>query len=274
MQVKYRTLLEFVVFGGLCVAIVLAAKFQFQPPSYRFGFDAVALSLGLGLFILLLGYAVRQCSVIAADRSLLSGALWELVRLMEGNSPAASSGRAAGRKELLHHFAVDGAHKVAAGRPMPMGDTAGLDLTKLAFELMDRNDKDGSAQSRKIASIRRGVFVFYAIVGLRKSEIAYRAMVEHMKFQVRLGEDSGIDNFSELKELLGLPVPWPADAARIADCERRGLAPGRSRAIAAALRKGEPQIFDGVEYMPGQGEPGVAFAGARAILTQMRAYIR
>ena len=280
MQAKHRALLEVLVFIGLCIAIAQAfsrelgghynAHASVEAAAYLSFLAAVPLLLGVGGVI----YGVwRMAIAMTLDVSLLTGALWELVRLMENYNRNASSGRAGARKELLHHFAVEGAERVAAGRPMPMGDTAGLDLTRLAFELMDRNDRDGSGHSRKVNSIRRGLFVFYAIVELQKPEIAFRAMCEHMKTQIQLGEDSGVDNFTDLKRLLGLPAGWPIDADRIADLERRGLTWTRRNAIQNTVERRLEAVFDGVEYVP-PGENGVSYAGADAILKQMREYIR
>jgi hypothetical protein len=280
MQAKHRALLEVLVLIGLCIAIAQAfsrelggghhARPSVEAAAYLSFLAGLPLLLGVGGVI----YGVwRMAIAMTLDVSLLTGALWELVRLMENYNRNASSGRAGARKELLHHFAVEGAERVAAGRPMPMGDTAGLDLTRLAFELMDRNDRDGSGYSRKVNSIRRGLFAFYAIVELKRPEIAFRAMCEHMKTQIQLGDDSGIDNFTDLKRLLGLPAGWPADLRMIADFERRGLSVSRELAIRKTVRTGLTAVFKGVQYVP-PGETGVSHAGADAILKQMREYIR
>jgi hypothetical protein len=280
MQAKHRAFFEVLVLIGLCIAIAQVFARELAGDNYTrsgvevassFSFLAVALLLSAAGGLIYGGW--RMFVAMTLDVSLLTGALWELVRLMENFNRNASSGRAGARKELLHHFAVEGAERVAAGRPMPMGDTAGLDLTRLAFELMDRNDRDGSGYSRKVNSIRRGLFVFYAIVELRRPEIAFRAMCEHMKTQLQFGEDSGVDNFTDLKRLLGLPTGWPADAGLIADCERRGLAVGRELAIRKAIKTGLTTVFRGVQYVP-PGESGIAYTGADAILKQMREYIR
>jgi hypothetical protein len=280
MQAKHRAFLEVLVLIGLCIAIAQAFSRKlgvgyYAPASVEaaalFSFlAAVPLLLGIGGVI----YGVWRIAIaMTLDVSLLTGALWELVRLMENYNRNASTGRAGARKELLHHFAVEGAERVAAGRPMPMGDTAGLDLTRLAFELMDRNDRDGSGYSRKVNSIRRGLFAFYAMVELKRPEIAFRAMCEHMKTQIQLGDDSGIDNFTDLKRLLGLPAAWPADLRVVANLERRGLAVSRELAIRKAVRTGLAAVFKGVQYVP-PGENGVSYMGADAILKQMREYIR
>jgi hypothetical protein len=280
MQARHRALLEVLVLIGLCIAIAQAfsrelggnynARASVEAAAYLPFLAAVPLLLLMSGAI----YGVWRIAIaMTLDVSLLTGALWELVRLMENYNRNASTGRAGARKELLHHFAVDGAERVAAGRPMPMGDTAGLDLTRLAFELMDRNERDGSGYSRKVNSIRRGLFAFYATVELKKPEIAFRAMCEHMKTQIQLGDDSGIDNFTDLKRLLGLPAAWPADLRMISDFERRGLSVSRELAIRKAVRTGLTAVFKGVQYVP-PGENGVSYAGADPILKQMREYIR
>jgi hypothetical protein len=271
MPAPYRTLIQLIVFIGLCAAIGQALSNGSLLPAAEIGSMLRFLGFAGGA-ALAIYWAWRYQGAIAGDISLLTGALWDLVKLMETSARNAPTTRATGRRELLHHFAVDGAQRVAAGRPMPMGNTAGLDLTTLAFELMDRNDRDGSGYGRKVNSIRRGVFVFYAIVHLRKPNIAYRAMCEHMKTQVRLGED-GVENFTELKRLLGLPPEWPTDAAQIAALERRGLTRSRERAIERAVRKGVPQIFKGVQYVS-PGENSQTYQGAAQILAQMREYTR
>lgn len=280
MQAKHRTFFEVLVLIGLCIAIAQAflrehgGDYQAGPsgqtPPYLYLLVAAPLLLAVGGLI----YGLwRLIAGMTLDVSLMTGALWELVRLMETHNRNAPTGRAGARKDLLHHFAVEGAERVAAGRPMPMGDTAGLDLTRLAFELMDRNDRDGSGYSRKVNSIRRGLFAFYAIVELKRPEIAYRAMCEHMKTQVQFGEDSGVDNFTDLKRLLGLPAGWPSDLRRIAECESRGLAVGREIAIRKVVHTNLAAVFRGVQYVP-PGESGVSHQGADAIIKQMREYIR
>lgn len=277
MEERHRAVFGLLVFLGLCAAIAQALSRNFETAlNPAAGFGAVAylplLLIGVIPFVALY-YALT--GITARDISLLSGALWELVRLMENNPRDASAARSAGRRDLLHHFAVDGAEKVAAGRPMPMGDTAGLDLTKLAFELMDRNDRDGSSTSTRLTSIKRGLFVFYAIVELRRPDIAYRAMIDHMTFQLRLGQESGVHNFTELKKVLGLPALWPASEAQVAEFERQGLTIRQRNAIYRALHDGLSKIFSGVRYIPPGSPPGTAgHTGPEEILNQIREYIR
>lgn len=263
-----RVAVEFVILLMLTAAIIVTASGRFPTPS-----GGLVLAGGtVALTGVLLYAAYRASAARSRDGDLLKGALWDLVRLMERNGKSGASAAASARRELLHHFAVDGAHKVAAGRPMPMGDTAGLDLTKLAFELMDRNDKDGSAASRKVNSVRRGVFVFYAMAALDKPRIAFAAMIGHMHHQLRDGEDSGMDNFTEMKRFLGLPVTWPADQAALVALDERGLPRSRERAIRRLIRSDLSRAFSGVEYVPAGSEIGYSAPGA--ILARMRDYIR
>jgi hypothetical protein len=269
MQARHRTYLELFILLGLCAAIALAMRGYHAPMFLGSVAAAVLLVVTAGVLI----YALWQVSAARfTDVSLLTGALWDLIRSMEIRARNAASNRDVGRKDLLHHFAVDGAHKVAAGRPMPMGDTTGLDLTRLAFELMDRNDRDGSGHGNRVNSLRRGLFVFYAIVRLDRPELAYRAMCEHMKTQLRLKEDTGIDNFTDLKRLLGLPAEWPDDAGRIAALERQGLSLTRQVAISAVSRN-KARIFRDVHYKP-PGDTGPGFSTPDEILDLMRDYIR
>lgn len=270
MQAKYRTYVELAVFLGLCAAIALVAADEGARLLLKAGFWLTLALLvgGAAIFGLWrLSYA-RQMDV-----SLLTGALWELIRAMETRSRTAASGRATDRERLLYNFAVDGAQKVAAGRPMQMGGTSALDLTTLAFELMDRNDRDGGGHGNRVNSLRRGLFIFYALLKLRKPELAFRAMCEHMKMQLRLGEESGVDNFTELKRLLALPAEWPTDLQDVLRLERRGLPLTRELAIFDAMDRGLAEIFRGVHYIP-PGDSGPGFDQPEAILERMREYIR
>jgi hypothetical protein len=277
MEERHRAIFGLLVFLGLCAAIAQALARNSEMtlnPAVGFGAAAYLPLLLVGVIPAIALYYGRA-GIVARDISLLSGAVWDLVRLMENTPRDAFANRSTGRKDLLHHFAVEGAEKVAAGRPMPMGDTAGLDLTKLAFELMDRNDRDGSSTSTRLMSIKRGLFVFYAIVELRRPGIAYRAMIDHMNFQLRLGQDSGVHNFTELKKVLGLPAQWPASENQVAQLEREGLAIRRKYAIDRALDKGLPTIFSGVRYIPpGSAAETVGYTGPADIINQIREYIR
>ncbi len=270
MQAKHRATLEFLVFAGLCAAIALVLNDNGDVTLLTTGWGAAAFIPLAGAVV----FALFSLPLIRnKDVSLLTGALWDLIRMMEIRARNAAGGRAEGRRQLLHEFAVEGGQKVGAGRPMLMGDTAALDLTRLAFELMDRNEKDGTSYSNRINSLRRGLFVFYAMLRLKKPELAFRAMCEHMKIQLRMGEDSGIDNFTEMKRLLGLPAEWPVDARLIALHEEQGLPTGRRRAILAAVKNGWFQIFDGVQYLPA-GAGGEPIIDPEKILDKMRDYIR
>ena len=266
--IQKRVALESIIFLGLIAAIIVAASGRLLVPSS----GSVLAAGGILLAGFLVYAAYRASTARSRDADLLKGALWDLIRLMERNGKSGASAAASARRELLHHFAVDGAHKVAAGRPMPMGDTAALDLTRLAFELMDRNDKDGSAASRKVNSVRRGVFVFYAMAALDNPGIAYRAMIGHMHHQLRDGEAGGIDNFTEMKRLLGLPVSWPADQAALVALDERGLPRSRERAIRRLIHTDLSRAFSGVEYIPAGSDIG--YSAPSAILAQMRDYIR
>lgn len=269
MQAKHRIYLGHVILLGLCVAIAMSlrtgeSRLALQVVASAVLFALVAAGLGIAGWMLL---THRN-----ADVSLLAGALWDLIRMMEVRNRAGAGARNAERRQLLQDFAVEGAHKVGAGRAMPMGEPTALDLTRLAFELMDRNDRDGAGHGKSVNSLRRGLFVFYAIMEVQRPEIAYRAMCEHMKLQLRLGEESGVDNFTELKQLLGLPLEWPKEADTIAAAERRGLPLARHIAITDAARRGRREIFRGVHYVP-PGQAGRVFSDPGDILREMRDYI-
>lgn len=193
-----------------------------------------------------------------------STALWNLVRLMETNGLNGFAKKADNRAGLVEKFAIEGGERLRASRPTAMMESA-PDITTAAFELMDRNDRDGSSFGRKIASIRRGVFAFYAIVELRNPDVAFRTMIEHMQAQV---SDDTMHDFMELKQLLGLPVERQSVAA-IAEYAKAGLPRGRANAILRAARAS--RIFDGVVYRP-PGEDRVC--SSAAILEEMREYGR
>jgi hypothetical protein len=268
VPLRYRAWVELALLLGLCASIIVMGGYgQIRAVLQAGLWPAMAAAIAATAFVGLWQLVANWLN----DVSLLTGALWDLIRTMEVRGRAASSARATDRKDLLHHFAVDGAAKVGAGRAMPMGDVAALDLTKLAFELMDRNDKDGSGHGNRVNSLRRGIFVFYAIMKLRDPEVAFRSMCEHMKVQLRLGEDSGIENFTELKRLLGLPAVWPTNLDIITGAEERGLSFSRYVAIREAL-KATDRIFAGVRYKPlGQADE---ISDPERILTEMREYIR
>ena len=278
MQAKQKNISLLLIFEAIfllliCVLIWWFLSSYMDSEGVEYSWVAIIIIPIVALFLIVTAvFAAKKQSRLLRDASFLAGALWELIRLMETSSKAASSKRSGNREDLLQKFAVDGAQRVAAGRPMALSDTSAIDLTNLAFELMDRNEKDGSGHGKKISSIRRGIFVFYMIVAQRQFGIAYRAMIEHMKIQFRSGEESGMDNFTDLKHLLGMPVTWPT-FLDIETCQKNGLSSSRESAIHQLLDSRLDRIFEGVEYVPA-GSDGIVFIGSHQILPQMREYIR
>lgn len=223
-------------------------------------------------FLSLAWYAKFQDARIAADTSLLQGALWDLVRGMENTGIRNASRRAADRAQLLERFAVEGAKAVGAGKPMPMGDVAALDITTLGFELITRNEADSGDHWRKVNAIRRGCYAFLMLVELRNPSAAYLALCTHMQKQRDVGK--GMDNFTELKALLGLPIEYP-EGDMPERCIKAGITLERERAALNATTRGMARVYDGLVYAPwpvGE-ESAVTYVGPE-ILQQMRIYMR
>lgn len=266
----YRLIAEMLVLAALILSAVRAAAARFTPDgNWLWGFFALALAAlaGIGLYFRYL----RRLQLIA-DISLLRGTLYDLVILMEQYPVKASSRRAGGRAEILERFAIEGASKVGAGKPMPMGDTAALDVTTLGFELIDRNEKDGSDHWRRVNGIRRGLRCWLALVELRDPGLAYRVMVEHMKAQRTL--EKGVDNFTEFKTLLGLPTIWPTGDLP-ERCGAVGITLERAEGAMAAVEAGLGVALDGLIYRPwpDKGQERPEFTGT-AIFEEMREYVR
>src|SRR5687767_10864440 len=100
MQAKHRAFLEVLVLIGLCIAIAQAFSRELGGGySARSGIEAAAVLSFLAAVPLLLGaggviYGVWRIAIaMTLDVSLLTGALWELVRLMENYNRNASTGR-------------------------------------------------------------------------------------------------------------------------------------------------------------------------------------
>jgi len=270
MTLATRVVLEFLIF-------TLLAAFVGRLILLRLDLDADVLWVLLPLVAVSLGivrlYQKWQWrNRLAANTSLLQGALWDLVRLMENYPVRSSSRRGAGRQRVLERFAIEGAGAVGAGREMPMGGTGALDLTTLGFELIDRNEKDGSEHWRRVNGIRRGCFAFIALVQLRDPALARRAMIEHMKRQ--RDRSDGLDNFTDFKRLLNLPTVIPfGDLPELN--EKISLTLELEQDLRDVVRLGLPPAYGGLFYKP-WGEPGeaeVVYVGDE-ILTQMREYIR
>ena len=266
-----------IAFGVLLLSALVILIVRVSLARYVFDADMIwwlvgAVALAMVIHILYARYQRRL--VLANDIALLRGALWDLVRLME-NYPTRSAGRrAGGRAQLLERFAVKGAKEVGAGREMPMGGTGALDLTTLAFELIDRNEKDGAGHWRRVNGIRRGCYTFLAMAALGALDQAYRAMIDHMIRQRERAD--GVDNFPELKALLGLPIGVPQpDWTWLENAARTGLTLERSQELDLALRKGMKVAFSGLHYKPWpEGDaPEIEYRG-QDILAQMREYIR
>lgn len=267
---EYRVVVEAVILALLSILIVHLFFERFTPTA-----DWLWPAMGLTLLIMagVSAYqAWRRRIILAGDIGLLQGATWNLVLLMENYGTKSSGRRAAGRAKVLERFAVEGAKEVAAGRPMPMGDTGALDLTTLGFELITRNEEDGSKHWRRVNGIRRGLYCYLALVELQSPGLAYRGMVEHMKTQRKLGD--GVDNFPELRRLLGLPTEWPTDDLP-EFCERMGITVERERAVLEAVAAGMAVAFKGLQYKPWPeaGEQEQVYVG-REILAEMREYMR
>ena len=218
-------------------------------------------------------YANLQALQLEADLGLAQATLWDLVRLLENNGIRNAGRRAVDRANRMERFAVKGAKEVGAGKPLPMGDVGALDITSLGFELIDRNEKDSGGHWRRVNGIRRGCYAWLMLVEQRNPGAAYRALCVHM---VKQREDAtrGLDNFTEFKMLLGLPIDWP-EGEMVEDCFRRGITFERAEAAMKATGIGLGKVYAGLEYKPWPAgdEPQEVYTG-HAILTKMREYMR
>lgn len=272
MRRDHRLLLELIALltSGALITWALLSR-GFAPPALSGNWLWVALGFIVIIMAGVHGWVgQRRRDRLNTDIALLQAAAWSLIRGLENYPTSSSSRRGKARRELVKEFAFKAAE---AGRPLPMGDSGTLDLSTVALDIIDRNEKDGSGHWKHVNGLRRGCTVFIQLFRTRNVAAAFLTLTEHIKIQSRLPEGA-CTNLTELKMLFGFPIEWPEPGLG-ERLEKEGLHWRREAEILNATRY-EMQIFDGLRYTPfaakeGDPEPSYEFG---EIFDQMRVYIR
>lgn len=222
-------------------------------------------------------YLVRrhlQRLQLGADLALLQAASWSLVRGMENYPRRSASKRGADRTALVREFAFEA---TKLGRPLPMTGESTLDIVEAPFEVIDRNEKDGSAHWRQVNGLRRGAFSLLALYWLGNTQAAFLSLTEHMRVQSRLDEGA-CTNLTELKMLFGLPIEWPKTSESAETAERQGFTLRRHQEIMRAVNKGFTAVAATLVYQPwpeGRMDQSIPEEHkGEAILEAIRGFIR
>lgn len=226
------------------------------------------LVLAAGGHLAFLRYRARQR--LLGDIAILQAASWHLVRELENYPTNSSSRRGRGRIEVAEKFALKAAE---AGRPLPMGDAGTLDLSRVALDVIELNEKDGSGHWRRVNGIRRGCHIFQALFVLRNATAAFLILTDHIRIQSRYPAGA-MPNLTELKMVFGLPITHPEEGLA-ESLEAHGLHWRREEEIMAAVAY-KDTIFKGLHYTPFLNDPttpDVTYWGDN-ILAQMRSYMR
>lgn len=234
--------------------------------------------LGVRLFIpwyrrrlVLLGYA-----------ALLQGAAWNLVRQME-NNPRHTAGKNRASQEAQFHknvvgsadrFRLAGVPEVYAGELFPTF------MAERGQQLVDFNRTDTDKFWFKAQGIRNGLQIFLDIMVLGNITAAYIKMIDHMRRQRDEFDEKGkkaSPNFTELKQLFGLPTTWPTGEMP-EQLEARGLTEQQALDIADAAYRHKHSILAKLHYKvwpePGkEDEERQEFSGEDLLLA-MRDYVR
>lgn len=185
--------------------------------------------------VLLIRNQIRS-NQLAEDKELLRAVLFDLIRLLETTPTNSSSRRGQGRIEILREFGIGTSQRSLTSQRVDLADSG--------FQLIDRNEADGSGHWAKVNNIRQGCFAFYCLVRERSPSRAYTALA-----QTR--------GFVEFRQLMRSDIPLSA-----AHVERL------TRLINSDLTFLYADLF----YKPWlDGDP--VFTGPE-ILDQMREYMR
>ena len=173
----------------------------------------------------------------------ITGAIFEIITLVENASAAGWRGKKARLDDTTARFAIDGAAKIIEASSL-QASISGLDpvpiLTAVGEKLAREGNEFALAFIKDRGKIRTGVRILFLLLKMKNVAAAHLALTDFMMQQRDDLTKSG-PNFPNLKLFFDFAETWPI-GEEPEQCRKRGLSKWDYFVIGWTLRRGRKQI--------------------------------